>query len=569
MTEFDAFLDKMRVTRADHLPVIAAFCNRIGLTETIDRVVPTEMEVSVGTIIQGMILDTLSGRSPLYRLVEFFKHQDTEALLGKDVACTSFNDTTVGRAMDAVFDAGAEKVFSEVAFNASCKFSLDTRHVHFDTTSVNVWGEYEQFASDSDTLHITYGYSKDHRPDLKQFLIKMLCVGRNIPILGRCEDGNASDKSINNAVLSRISKHMAKYGLQPGAFVYIADSAMVTRDNLGMIGDNLFLTRLPFSYNEADRVVSEAVAENNWEEIGTLNETPTTAKRTPAMYSVAEKTVTLYQQQYRALVIHSTAHDKRRLKRIAREINASEKTLTKLIAQETKQEFYCRADAESGASRLRESGTELHRIAASVEEKVHYARGRPPNNGPRKVAYIRYVIEAKIQEKTEQIERKRKEAGCFVLLTNIPRQGDMAETGAELLQAYKEQNGIERNFSFLKDPLIVNDLFLKKPERIEALGAVLLMALMIWNLIEHTLRLHIKESGGTLPGWDNKPTRRPTTFMMSTKFLGIQIVRIAGLYRLAEAPTDTQRQYMAALGLSEADLLCYCRQLVPGKIPRK
>ena len=177
MTEFDAFLDKMRVTRADHLPVIAAFCNRIGLTEVIDRVVPTEMEVSVGTIIQGMILDTLSGRSPLYRLVEFFKHQDTEALLGKDVACTSFNDTTVGRAMDAVFDAGAEKVFSEVTFNASCKFSLDTRHVHFDTTSVNVWGEYEQSASDSNTLHITYGYSKDHRPDLKQFLIKMLCVG--------------------------------------------------------------------------------------------------------------------------------------------------------------------------------------------------------------------------------------------------------------------------------------------------------------------------------------------------------------------------------------------------------
>ena len=277
----------------------------------------------------------------------------------------------------------------------------------------------------------------------------------------------------------------------------------------------------------------------------------------------------LYQQQYRALVIHSTAHDKRRLKRIEREIKASETTLTKLIAQETKQEFYCRPDAESAASRLRESGTELHRIAASVEEKVHYTRGRPPNNGPRKVACIRYVLEAKIQEKTEQIERKRKEAGCFVLLTNIPRQGDMAETGAELLQAYKEQNGIERNFSFLKDPLIVNDLFLKKPERIEALGAVLLMALMIWNLIEHTLRLHIKESGDTLPGWDNKPTRRPTTFMMSTKFLGIQIVRIAGLCRLAEALTDTQRQYMAALRLSETDLLCCCRQSAPEKIPRE
>ena len=60
----------------------------------------------------------------------------------------------------------------------------------------------------------------------------MLCVGRNIPLLGSCEDGNGSDKSINNTVLSRISKHMAKHGLEPGAFIYIADSAMVTKDNL-------------------------------------------------------------------------------------------------------------------------------------------------------------------------------------------------------------------------------------------------------------------------------------------------------------------------------------------------
>ena len=92
----------------------------------------------------------------------------------------------------------------------------------------------------------------------------------------------------------------------------------------------------------------------------------------------------------------------------------------------------------------------------------------------------------------------------------------MAETGAELLQAYKEQYGIEKNFSFLKDPLIVNDIFLKKPERIEVLGTILLISLMIWNLIEHTLRLHIKECEVSLPGWDKKPTKRPTTFMMST-----------------------------------------------------
>ncbi len=555
MVEMGEIPDGMQVTRADHLPIIAAFCRRIDLVETINRVVPTEMEVSVGIIIQGMVLDILSGRSPLYRLTDFFEHQDTELLLGEEVSPTSFNDTTVARALDAVFNVGAEKVFNTVAFKASCLFSIEKQHVHFDTTSVNVWGNYEQCSPDSGSVNITFGYSKDHRPDLKQFLIKMLCVGRNIPIVGSCEDGNTSDKAINNTLLSRISQHMAKYGLEPGAFVYVADAAMVTEDNLATIGENLFLTRLPFSYNEANRVVSEAIDENNWEEVGALNETPTAIKRPPARYRITEKTVVLYQKQYRAVVVHSSAHDKRRTNRIDREIKASKKCVSKLISQEIKQEFYCRADAESAASRLRQSETELHRVSVSVEEKINYARGRPPKNGTRKVTSVRYVLKAQAEEKAKDIEKKRDEAGCFVLLTNVPRQGDMAETGGELLHAYKEQHGIERNFSFLKDPLIVNELFLKKPERIEVLGAILLMALLIWNLIEHCLRQHIRENSVALQGWDKKPTRRPTTFMMSTKFIGLIIIKMAGLRKLATPLTAVQGQYLTALNLSKQNLL--------------
>ncbi len=555
MAEIDGVPDYMQITRADHLPIIAAFCRHIDFVETINRVVPTEMEVSVGVFIQGMILDILSGRSPLYRLADFFEHQDTELLLGEEVAVNSFNDTTVARAMDAVFNVGAEKVFNAIAFKASCRFSLEKRHVHFDTTSVNVWGDYKQCSPDSGSVNITFGYSKDHRPDLKQFLIKMLCVGRNIPIVGSCEDGNTSDKAINNTLLSCISQHMAKYGLEPGAFVYVADSAMVTEDNLATIGENLFLTRLPFSYNEANRVVSEAIAEDSWEEIGTLNKTPTADKRPPARYRVTEKTVVLYQKQYRAVVVHSSAHDKRRTNRMDREIKASKKLVSKLISQEAKQEFYCLADAEAAASRLQQSETELHSLSATVEEKINYARGRPPKNGIRKVASVRYILKAQAEEKTEEIEKKRDQAGCFVLLTNVPRQGDMSETGTELLHAYKEQYGIERNFSFLKDPLIVNGLFLKKPERIEVLGAILLMALLIWNLIEHCLRQHIRECSVTLPGWDRKPTQRPTAFMMSTKFIGLMIVKVAGIRRLASPFTDVQNQYLTALNLSKEDLL--------------
>ena len=125
------------------------------------------------------------------------------------------------------------------------------------------------------------------------------------------------------------------------------------------------------------------------------------------------------------------------------------------------------------------------------------ASGRPSKNRPRKAASVHYVLEARAVERTEQIQRKREEAGCFVLLTNIPMDADNGQTGAELLRVYKDQHGIERNFAFIKDPLIANDLFLKKPERVEVLGMVWLIALLVWNLIEHVLRKYIEESEST------------------------------------------------------------------------
>ena len=113
---------------------------------------------------------------------------------------------------------------------------------------------------ESSLLKITYGHSKAKRPDLKQFLVSMLCVDRNVPVFGKTEDGNGSDKTINNEILTSISKRMALHGLEPGAFIYIADSAMVTNNNLLAIGDStLFISRLPANYKECLRVIKDAI----------------------------------------------------------------------------------------------------------------------------------------------------------------------------------------------------------------------------------------------------------------------------------------------------------------------
>jgi transposase len=171
------------------------------------------------------------------------------------------------------------------------------------------------------------------------------------------------------------------------------------------------------------------------------------------------------------------------------------------------------------------------------------------------VAKTRFVLEGRIVEREGEVERARQAAGCFVLLTNVPAAGEMAHAPCEVLAAYKEQHGIERNFSFLKDPLIVNDIFLKRPDRIEVLGFILLASLLTWSLMEHVMREHLKRSASTISGWDRKPTTTPTTFMMSTKFKGVLVARIGAEWHFTAPLTGEQQQYVRALGLSEAALL--------------
>ena len=101
------------------------------------------------------------------------------------------------------------------------------------------------------------------------------------------------------------------------------------------------------------------------------------------------------------------------------------------------------------------------------------------------------------------------------MLTNIPVDGKQGYDSTKILRTYKDQQGVERNFSFLKDDQIVNALFLKRRDRIEVLGLILLMALLIWRLMEHQMRGHLQHHETTVPGWDNKPTQRPTAYMLT------------------------------------------------------
>lgn len=122
----------------------------------------------------------------------------------------------------------------------------------------------------------------------------------------------------------------------------------------------------------------------------------------------------------------------------------------------------------------------------------------------------------------------------------------------ELLRAYHDQHSVEQNFGFLKDPVIVNALFLKTPRRIEALGLILVWALMIWRLMERTMRVSLKESYAKVVGWNNRQTSRPTSYMMTTKFVPVIVIRTSERRFLAEPLDPVQERYLNLLGLSEA-----------------
>ena len=128
-------------------------------------------------------------------------------------------------------------------------------------------------------MTIPQGSSKDKRPDLKPCVFSPLGVDRAVPLWGKPEDGQASEKTINNPLLSTIATFLGQHGVAPGASLDVAEAALVTADNLAALGDTRFIPRLPATYNGCGRLIAAAVAHHAWEHVGVLAHTKPTKHR--------------------------------------------------------------------------------------------------------------------------------------------------------------------------------------------------------------------------------------------------------------------------------------------------
>ena len=104
----------------------------MGLVDIINQLIPSKMDAEPGIIFLGMVMDTLSGRTPLYRLVEFFQGHDTELLLGKRISSDKFCDYNVVRVLIAI----GHYLSASIKFVNNCLQFLNLIYLVFAGTTI-------------------------------------------------------------------------------------------------------------------------------------------------------------------------------------------------------------------------------------------------------------------------------------------------------------------------------------------------------------------------------------------------------------------------------------------------
>lgn len=192
-------MERYETRSIDHLGIVAGICREIGLIEQVDqRVKEKERKVSSGQAVQALILNALGFTSrAMYLVPDYMKTRPVDLLVGEGLNAEDLNDDTLGRGLDDLYEAGVTEVFAGVASHALKVYGVEHRFVHLDSSSLHVHGEYEGEEADEERkmITITEGFSKDHRPDLKQAVVSLITSQSSaIPVWLEALDGNSNDR---------------------------------------------------------------------------------------------------------------------------------------------------------------------------------------------------------------------------------------------------------------------------------------------------------------------------------------------------------------------------------------
>jgi transposase len=502
-----------RNERLDHLGIVAGVCKEIGLAEWLDALAPEQQRVvSYGTATVAMILNGLGfSNRQLYLVPQFFENKPVEHLLGKGITADLLNDDCLGRTLDWLYAHDPTTLFAGIAQRARTLFELPATHLHVDTTSFVVNGEYSQ-AEETTAIAITYGYSKDHRADLKQWMLALATTHEgDVPVFMQPLNGNSSDKVSLPAVIHALHTQMQEDN-EPER-IFVADSGVYSTATMKQFDQEglLWVSRVPETMRESKELLKRDLTD--WQEDRAQN-----VEYLPFLMSLDQRTE-------RWIVVRTKAGLKQAQASLRRQVDKQHEVWGKRMWHLSTKTFETQADAQQAWHHEIKGKPDWMELEPEYQlELVHGTRGRPSKGSQPQVT--RWKIHTQMRIDEDAVQRQAERKACFIVATNVLDSQDIGDE--ELIGIYKEQGGVERGFRFLKDPLfLASSVFVKKPERLVALSFMMVLCLLVYRLAEHRVRTQLAHTEQTIPNQINKPTARPTMRWIFQCFEGIELLHIS------------------------------------------
>jgi len=328
-----------------------------------------------------------------------------------------------------------------LALNVAEKAGLLSRTVHIDSTTLSLYGSYD--TEDQKGPKPLMGYSKDHRPDLKQVTLQFVSLGKGcLPIWMEALDGNSSDKKSFPETVKRVDKFYGQINAAP-KMCFIGDSALYGQELDKLNVD--WLTRVPESYGECKSLCN--LKEVDWEE---------TKDERYKIYPYEPQ-----QKKERWLLVRSEPAFQRESETFYKKHERSFEEIKKLVWHCSCQIFHCEKDAKKAIEKVIQSKKHFYQVNYQILQKGQFkGKGRPKKNQtPDQFEY--QISITGIASDYEKIKRERETLGRFVLATNVLNQESLSTES--MLLDYKDQGEIERGFRFIKnDTFGLDDVYLKK-----------------------------------------------------------------------------------------------------------
>lgn len=497
----------------DHLGLVAGLYDDLGIGQHIDELVPQDLEqrnVSIGTAVKAMIINGLGFTNrALYLMPHFFEDKPIERLLGQGIKAEYLNDDMLGRVLDDLYDYDVTRLYSQIAIPCIQQLGLDGQKAHIDSTGFHIDGNVNSGhpPDDPNVIHVTRGYSRDHRPDLNQVSLQLIVEQQaGIPMLMRALSGNSVDTVAFNETLNN---HINQFDTDFKIEYLMGDAALYTKDNLQAMTDCYWISRVPRSLKSSKEVIDLFA-----EELSKKQEKQSIICVESHYAGVKQRWLVIYSRELEEKARHS----------VLKQMLKQKKSREKILARLSKQKFVTKSDAEKALEAFSDTLNGMEIININIGEIPYYEKAGRPKKG-QKPDGIRYTITGELSLLNEEYEKRVQQKSCLIYATN--QMDSKVLSNEELIENYRNQHKVERGFRFLKDPLFhASTVFLKLPKRIMALMMIMTLCLLVYAALEHRIRQSLQQANETFPDQQGKGTAKPTARWVFQFFTGIHLLVI-------------------------------------------